>query len=174
MPPSHTCDETETDPGVRFCGIQHSPPRGSTNREVPVNRQEPYETRSMGDESMGQQAKDMADDARARAEGAADEVKNRTQQMATATQERADQGMDRAAEGMEQASARLRERADDSSTTGKAAGMAADGIDRGASYLRTHDTAQVWDDVEQYVGQHPAQALIGAVAAGFLIGRILR
>lgn len=132
-----------------------------------MNRQDPYE------QSGTERAQQMADEARSRTEGAMEEARGRGEQIATATQERADQGMDRAAEGMEQASASLRQHAGDGAT-GKAAGVAADSMERGASYLRDKDSAEVWNDVEQYVGEHPAQALLGAVAAGFVIGRILR
>jgi len=122
-----------------------------------VNRQNAHESSSTSENTQK-----VADEARSRGEDAA-----------SAVQERADQGMDRAAEGMQQGAEKLRDY-EDSSTTGKAAGFAADGMERGAQYLRDRDSTQVWDDVGHYVEQHPAQAMLGAVGVGFLIGRILR
>ena len=52
--------------------------------------------------------------------------------------------------------------------------MVADGMERGAGYLRSHDTNQMWTDVEEYVREHPVMGIAGSVAAGFLVGRMLR
>ena len=43
-----------------------------------------------------------------------------------------------------------------------------------ATYLREHDTQTMLNDIEAYVRGHPTQAVIGAVAVGFVLGRMLR
>ena len=42
------------------------------------------------------------------------------------------------------------------------------------SYLREHDTKAILADVQSYVQKHPAQALIGAAAFGFLAAALIR
>ena len=43
-----------------------------------------------------------------------------------------------------------------------------------ATYLRQHDTNEIMEDFEVYAKKHPTQTLVGAVVAGFLLGRLLR
>jgi ElaB/YqjD/DUF883 family membrane-anchored ribosome-binding protein len=51
---------------------------------------------------------------------------------------------------------------------------AADTIDAGAKYVRSHGARDMMADVEDFVKDHPAMCLIAAAAAGFLAGRALR
>jgi ElaB/YqjD/DUF883 family membrane-anchored ribosome-binding protein len=89
--------------------------------------------------------------------------------------ERADEGMDRAGERMGETAARVRERAQERGGMQAEVGTrVADSMERTANYLKEHDTAELMDDVERYVKEHPVQAVAGAVVAGFVIGRILR
>jgi ElaB/YqjD/DUF883 family membrane-anchored ribosome-binding protein len=90
-------------------------------------------------------------------------------------QDQLDKGTDQAAGGLEQAADKLR------SQTGNSEGMpaqagakVADSMETTASYLREHNTEEILNDVEHYVKEHPTQALVGAVVAGFMIGRVLR
>lgn len=113
----------------------------------------------------------------AAAHGGMDDVGQSMQEQQASHQARqkADEGVDRAASGMQSAAERLRERAEGKSgMTAEVGTKAADTMERGASYLREHDTQEIIDDVERYVREHPMQALAGAVVGGFLIGRILR
>ena len=113
-------------------------------------------------DGMRGQAKEMA----GRAEEAAAEGRERMAQAAH-------QGEQRAADGMEQAASALRERAEGTAAAGVAV-KAADGMERSAGYLRSHDTGEMWGDVEHYVREHPVAGIAGSVAAGFIVGRILR
>lgn len=108
-------------------------------------------------------------------QGGMDDAGQRTQQATQQARQKADEGVDRAASGMQSAAEKLRERAEGKSgMTAEVGTKAADTMERGASYLREHDTQEIIDDVERYVREHPMQALAGAVVGGFLIGRILR
>ena len=113
-------------------------------------------------DQVDQRAHDVAD----RASGIAEQGRERAAAAAEA-------GEERAAEGMERAADMVRDRADGTPAAG-AAMMAADGMERGAGYLRSHDTNQMWTDVEEYVREHPVMGIAGSVAAGFLVGRMLR
>jgi ElaB/YqjD/DUF883 family membrane-anchored ribosome-binding protein len=86
----------------------------------------------------------------------------------------ADQALDKAAGGMESAADTLREKVGDSGVTGAAGTRLADGMEKTAGYLRDHNTQEILEDLDRYVKEHPTQALIGAVAVGFVIGRMFR
>ena len=90
-------------------------------------------------------------------------------------QDQLDKGMDQAAGSMAQAAEKLRAQSAHSEGMPAQAGVkVADGMETAAAYLREHNTEEILGDVEVYVRKHPTTALAGAVAAGFLIGRILR
>jgi hypothetical protein len=89
--------------------------------------------------------------------------------------EQIEAGREQTASGMERAAGMVRERTGDSSgVAGQAGVKVAESMESAAVYLREHNTADIWSDVESYAKQHPGKALAGAVVAGFLIGRLLR
>jgi hypothetical protein len=75
---------------------------------------------------------------------------------------------------MESAADMVREKLPSEGVVGKAGTKAADTLERTAGYLREHESTELWGDVQEYVKQHPASALVGALAAGFVLSRILR
>jgi ElaB/YqjD/DUF883 family membrane-anchored ribosome-binding protein len=91
-----------------------------------------------------------------------------------AAQEQAEVGKERAAEGMQRMAEQLRERTPDEGVTAAAGQKVAEGMERTAGYLREHEMTEMWSDLEEYVRQHPMQAMAGAVFAGFVIGRMIR
>jgi ElaB/YqjD/DUF883 family membrane-anchored ribosome-binding protein len=102
-------------------------------------------------------------------------AKDKAAEYGARVQEQADAGIDAAAEGVGKAASKVREQAArQDGMAGQAGVKVADGMEKTAGYLREHDTDQILDDVEQYVREHPMQAVAGAVVGGFLIGRILR
>ena len=91
------------------------------------------------------------------------------------TREKADEGMNKAAGTMEDTAQKLRGRTEDKGgMQAKAGEKVAEGMEKTAGYLREKDTQQIMDDVEQYVREHPVQAIAGALFGGFVIARILR
>jgi len=50
----------------------------------------------------------------------------------------------------------------------------ADTLGDAASYIRNKKFTDMWDDAQGGVKAYPAAALIGAVAVGFVVGRLLR
>lgn len=119
-----------------------------------------------GDEGIGA-ANESADGAMQQAGQIAEQGKERVAQAA-------EMGEERAADGMERAADMVRDRADAMPVGSGMAVKAADGMERSAHYLRERDTSQMWGDVEQYVRDHPVMGIAGSVAAGFLVGRMLR
>jgi ElaB/YqjD/DUF883 family membrane-anchored ribosome-binding protein len=115
----------------------------------------------------GQRVQEKAKETATRAQEKAQEVGQKAEQQA-------DVAVDKTAEGLESTAQTVRERfATRDGVTGDVGMKAADTMERTAGYLREHDTAEIIDDVERYVREHPMQALAGAVVGGFLIGRLL-
>ncbi|MCK9518739.1 MAG: hypothetical protein M0R74_06920 [Dehalococcoidia bacterium] len=132
-------------------------PHGQTGTAVPVSGSEQQQSTQERAGEMKQRAQEQASN------------------VATMARERSDQGMYKASEGLSSAAAQLREKGEQRG--GKQAQVAskmADQLDRTSTYLRDHDTQQVWDDVERFVKENPMQAAAGALFAGFVLGRILR
>jgi ElaB/YqjD/DUF883 family membrane-anchored ribosome-binding protein len=105
----------------------------------------------------------------------ADDVKAKAKEAGRKIEEKADETRESAAEGLGTAATKLREKSQEQDGMAAEAGSKiAEGMDQTASYLKEHDTGEMVDDLERYIRQHPMQAVAGAVAAGFVIGRILR
>jgi ElaB/YqjD/DUF883 family membrane-anchored ribosome-binding protein len=51
---------------------------------------------------------------------------------------------------------------------------AVDQFNAATEYFRGHEMQEIADDAKAWVRQHPAQALIGAAALGFLAAALLR
>ena len=97
----------------------------------------------------------------------------------TAVQERvasgADAGIDKAADGFETAAEKMRVRAEeDEGVRSTLEAKAADAMDKTAGYLKEHDSSELMRDLEEFVKAHPVQAAVGALAAGYLLGKIAR
>jgi ElaB/YqjD/DUF883 family membrane-anchored ribosome-binding protein len=126
----------------------------------------------------GQQVKDKAAEATQKAQEKASEVGQKAQEKASEVADRAqqkvDEGIHTAAGGVESTAQKIREKTEGSGTLEDAGAKVADTMERTAGYLREKDSAQLMDDLEQYVREHPMQAIAGAVIGGFVISRILR
>jgi len=92
----------------------------------------------------------------------------------TKAQDGVEAGKEKLADGIGSAADTMRERMDGDGAVAKAGTMAADSLEKTASYLRDHESGELWADVQEYVKQHPASALVGALAAGFVLSRIVR
>jgi len=113
------------------------------------------------------------------AEGFAAKASETASEAKAAVQERvasgADAGMNKAAEGFGTAAERLRNRAeDDEGVKSTIEAKAADAMDKTAGYLKEHDSSELVQDLEKFVKAHPIQAAVGALAAGYLLGKIAR
>lgn len=87
----------------------------------------------------------------------------------------------RAADGLAAAAERLNRVATDQegepggkARAAEAAHRLADGMDATASFLRSPDTDQLRSDFEEAVREKPMQAVLITLAAGFVVGRLLR
>jgi ElaB/YqjD/DUF883 family membrane-anchored ribosome-binding protein len=80
-----------------------------------------------------------------------------------------------AAEGLEDATERASETASDLASRATDAGeQAVKKLNAAADYFREHEVNEIVSDLQSYVKSHPAQALLGAAALGFLAAVLLR
>jgi ElaB/YqjD/DUF883 family membrane-anchored ribosome-binding protein len=135
----------------------------------------PASERADGTSETRDKAQEYGEQARDKAQEYGSQAREKAQEYGEQAQQRAEQGKEQAAGGMERAAETLRSRTGDSSgVTAEAGTKAADAMEGAASYLRSHDTTEIWSDVESFAKTHPTQALAGAIVAGFVLGRILR
>jgi len=87
----------------------------------------------------------------------------------------AEAGRAGAASAVSQAAQSLEERAEGTGAVPeKAAEYAAEGMRSAAGYLKERDAAEIVEEAEQYVKDHPVRSVAIAVVAGFFVGRMLR
>jgi hypothetical protein len=110
----------------------------------------------------------------AKAQDMGAKVQETAQDMGTKAQEKAEIGKEKVADGIEGAVGTMRDKLPSDGMVGKAGTVAADSLEKTAGYLRDHETSELWADVQEYVKLHPASSLVGALAAGFVLSRILR
>jgi ElaB/YqjD/DUF883 family membrane-anchored ribosome-binding protein len=103
-----------------------------------------------------------------------DQARERATEFGHKARQGADQGKEKAATGMHRAAGRIRERGSGTEGfAGQASTKAADGMDKAADYLKERNPDEMLKDAERYAKEHPGQAIVGAVVAGFLLGKIL-
>ena len=113
-------------------------------------------------------------DAVADAAGRAQETAKRYGQRAM---DAVESGRQSAASTLDDAASGIRAKADSlpgGADVSKFARRAADKIGGAAQYLRDHEVKDMMSEVQDFIKEHPAQALIGAVVVGFLAGRSMR
>ncbi len=113
------------------------------------------------------EALDLAGQARDTVSAAANEAVDRAY-------DAVESGREGAASGLKRAASNLAQRAGATGMTGTAAEGAMEGMQSAAGYLRRHDSAEIWHDVGHYVRHYPVRSLLGAIAMGFLVGRVLK
>jgi ElaB/YqjD/DUF883 family membrane-anchored ribosome-binding protein len=92
-----------------------------------------------------------------------------------ATKQRMDDLRRSAADTLDRGADRVEDWADDhQGALGGAARRTADAIERGADAVHGFDAEEMRSMIERQVSEHPVPSLLVAVAAGWLVGRILR
>ena len=153
----------------------------STSRNWPnqANPDEAIEAEGDGVSSVQDKSQSYSDTPRDKASEVAGQAQQKAGEVTTQAQQKAQEqletGREQAATGMYRAAESLREKVGEGGSTPQQAGVkVAEGMEGAATYLQQHSTNEIWTDLEEYMRQHPGQALAGAVFAGFVLGRILR
>ena len=120
-------------------------------------------------------ASDKASGFQEKATEKASELQEKASEVGTKLHESAEAGIDRAADGLEKAAVQLRSRAEDGGGVQEKVGVrVADGLDKTSQYLRDHEAQEIWTDVEQFVKDHPMQAAVGALVAGYVVAKVMK
>ena len=114
--------------------------------------------------------------------GGTDGLKERAGEIRNQAENRINQTMDRAADTLENAAHKLDQMADrqtagatgNKAKVGQVAHSTADTMESVARYLRDNDMQGLQRDLERQVRTNPVQTLLIGVAAGWIVGKILR
>ncbi len=121
-------------------------------------------------EKVSAAAQDAADAAKSKASEVADDLREKAQDKAI---DAADAGRENAAAALEGGAKRVSDMGGDGIASA-ATDYAADGMRDAAKYLRNNEAEEIWDDLERYVKRYPGRSMIAAIAAGVIVGKILR
>jgi ElaB/YqjD/DUF883 family membrane-anchored ribosome-binding protein len=127
--------------------------------------------------NFGERRTDNTEKLKEKIEDIASRARDKAGQWTDAASETVDQQRETVSTGLDRAASTLHEKAErlpGGSQAVNAAHRIADGMESTASYLRQHDFADMRDDLVNVCRRHPVQALISAVAVGFLLGRSVR
>lgn len=128
-------------------------------------------------EQASQTVSGIVDETKRRASEMASRAKSELSSAVETGKNKADQARVSTASGLERAASKVHQTADrlpGGESVQNAAHSVASGIQQSATYLREHTFSDMQTDVENVVRRHPGQALIAALAAGFLLGQALR
>jgi ElaB/YqjD/DUF883 family membrane-anchored ribosome-binding protein len=126
---------------------------------------------------FGERRTDNVEKLKERLEDVASKAKDKAEQWTESASETADSQRQNLSSGLERAASTLHEKASNIPGGPRAVSAAhrfADGMETTASYLREHDFADMRADLISLCKRHPVQALVSAVAVGFLLGRSVR
>lgn len=138
-------------------------------------RENQYNPTEEEQSSMSDTANEMRDKATEEATNVKESVRENVSSFRTNAMEQVEQSRERAASGVETAAQQVKDRVSGAGGIQETAGIkVAEGMDKTAAYLREHDTKAMMSDFENYAKEHPTQAIAGAVAFGFLLGRLLK
>lgn len=134
--------------------------------------------RVMHDPEVKDQIRRTADAAQHDAQRA---LKNKAGEVAGRAEERINEGMKRTADQLDNVARRIDSTADQRLSGSGAAGRAgelahgvADTLESVSGYLRSNDMNSLQKDLERQVRERPLQTLLIGVAAGWMVGKILR
>lgn len=112
--------------------------------------------------------------ASAQAGKVADQAQERVGQVKDQATEEANQGLDKASSGLGTAADKLKELSGQGGSLPAQAGMVADRLEQASNYLKGKHANQIITDLAAFVREKPVESVMGAVAIGFILARIVR
>ncbi len=88
--------------------------------------------------------------------------------------DKADQGLDQAAGGLGKAADMVRQQAEGDGPVPAQVSMIADRLEQASSYFEGKDTNEIISDLETFIRSKPVESVVGAVAIGFILAKIVR
>jgi ElaB/YqjD/DUF883 family membrane-anchored ribosome-binding protein len=103
-------------------------------------------------------------------------LKEKASDMTRMAGEKLGETRESAANTLDKTASQVRERSTHMSnpTMSKVTSTLADGLERTSVYLRSGGTNEVRSDIEKLVKSRPAESIIGALAIGYLAGRMFK
>ena len=130
--------------------------------------------RSDNDHEAPDNISHLTDHAKERIEPEIDKAREQLQASAERARHQADLGIEKAAGSLDSAAGRIKAMSSEHEGKPARAGTKlAEEMEEAASYLREHDSSEIFKDLSAYVKKHPLQAVVGAIVAGFFVGRVL-
>lgn len=123
---------------------------------------------------VADQAQEKVGQAKEKATEVKDQAADKASQLKDQATDKADQGLDKASDGLSTAADKLRDQSGEGGPLPAQAGMVADRLEQASSYLKGKDTNEIVSDLEKFVREKPVESVIGAVAIGFILAKILR
>ena len=125
-------------------------------------------------ESAGSNVTNIMDRAKKQLEPTMDKAKEQIDGGVDKAKVQVDAGIDKAASGLESTAEKIKGMTGESEGMPAHAGVkVAESMETASTYLKEHSSDEIFKDLEVYVKQHPVQALLGAIFAGFLVGRMM-
>jgi ElaB/YqjD/DUF883 family membrane-anchored ribosome-binding protein len=127
--------------------------------------------------NFGERGTDNTEKVKDKLEDVTAKAKVKAEQWTESASETVDRQRENVSSGLNKAASTLHEKATNIPGGPRAVSAVhrfADGMETTASYLREHDFADIRDDLISLCKRHPVQALVSAVAFGFLLGRSVR
>jgi len=129
---------------------------------------------AQGGKDAGGNVTNMMDKAKEQLEPTMDKAKEQLDGGVDKAKEQVDAGMDKAASGLEATAEKIKGMSGEGEGMPAQAGVkVAESMETAAAYLKEHSSDEIFKDLEVYVKEHPTQALVGAIFAGFLVGRMM-
>lgn len=152
-----------------------SEPAGGSQIGDPGTRAGSYDRKFIAEnESMKEQIGDKLDEGRGRVGQKLDEGRQRVSGVVDSGKNRIAGQMERIGDRIEERAHGLEESGGVQRRAGEAALRASEALDSGADYIRTHDPAEMRDDLEVAIRERPLFSVGVAMGAGFLLARLLR
>lgn len=102
------------------------------------------------------------------------QVKEKAGEIRSQATDKADQGLDQAAGGLSKAADMVRQQAEGGGPVPPQASMVADRLEQASSYFEGKNTNEIISDLETFVRSKPVESVVGAIAIGFVLAKIVR
>ncbi|HEV2527044.1 MAG TPA: hypothetical protein VGT61_01120 [Thermomicrobiales bacterium] len=120
------------------------------------------------------QAQEKLGQARDKAAEVKDQMTSKVSDVREQATAKSDQGLDQASQGLGQAADLVRKQAEGDGPVPAQAAMVADRLEQASSYFKDKNTNEIVSDLETFVRSKPMESVVGAVAIGFVLAKILR
>jgi ElaB/YqjD/DUF883 family membrane-anchored ribosome-binding protein len=158
-----------TGTGEPMSGLQRA-----SEANDPGTRAGSYDRKFVGDDGDTGGLEDRLEEGKERISDAVDSGKERVGSAFESGKNRVAGQLESVGDRLEERGHQMEQRGGVQARAGQAALRASDALDSSADYLRTHDPAEMRDDLEHAIRERPLLSVGLAAGVGFLLARIIR